>query len=235
MTQSYIRIRDDTRIKVEVLDDGSVLVSLEQTIGRSTFYDSSWQAVKFRRWPAFSSGYRINPPGKIATWFGDTLEKRVRAKIKKCQTVAHQINTAKHTVAKIVPPDEETNVEKLAKRIGQRTLQRIQHRFLERREGATDEEVEALERFLNQAIDRIVADPHFAEQSDTSDVVEALITTLQMLPAEGEGGRVLFRSDAQPNSQPDEEQKADTSQTEASPNRLDDIIIEQDDEGNAND
>jgi hypothetical protein len=231
MSQSYIRIRDNVRIKIEVLDDGSVLVSLEQTIGGSSYYDSSWQAVNFRKWPAYRSGYKIRPPGYLARLCGDTLEKRVRSKIAKCQSVAHQIHTAKHTVAKIVPPEEESNLDKLAKRLYRRLLQRLQQTTSYRRQDFSNEELQQLELIFNQAIDNITSQP--ARREDRlEDGIEGFITTLQMLHPEG--GIIQFeppKSDNEESSTTEEEPQA----TETSPNRLDDIIIEQDDEENEDD
>ena len=226
MSQSYIRIRENARIKIEVLDDGSVLISLEQTIGTSPFYDSSWQIIKFRRWPAYSSGYRVRAPGKIARLFGDTLEKRVRKAIGKCQSAAHQLHSAKHAVAKIAPPEEESAIDKLAKRLYQRLLQRLQQTASYRRQDLSDEELQQLEVLFNQAIDMITSNN--AEQRRTQDVSEGFITTLQMLAPDG--GMIVF--DEPQNNEPREENqdKPEEPRVNESPNRLDDIIIEQEDE-----
>lgn len=157
MSRSYIPIAETLRIVIDVLDNGSVRVSLEQRVSKSMLADRTWQPVSFRGWPVMSNGYKVSPPSRLTQMLGSTLEKRVRRAISKCRSASNNLQSTKQTIKSIVPPqqDRESSTEDLVYRMSRDLYNRLR-RHVNTGNNLNPTQRRDLELILSSAVDHVM-------------------------------------------------------------------------------
>lgn len=228
--KEVIRLNDNARVVVEVLDNGSIVVTLEQRIGRNVMLDRTWQPVNFKRFGT-RNGYKISPPGAISKLFGDTLEKRIRKAVSRCRSRAIKLASIHQAISQIVPPptsEDASSIEDLIHIMARDLHRRLSRALPERGHTLSHEQREHLNIIFMGAIDNIV------QAVEGMPLIGVSVVDIRNAPEDvrqifGEMMRDVIGIDRSvPSTQPQPIPQPEGTENQSSPDtrreRIDDII-----------
>jgi len=217
-----INIGDDLRVSLEVLDNGSIRVTLEKRE-----QTRSWEPSNFK-WLRCKNGYTVKRPGFLEKLLGRTFQDKVCLAIKKCRKAGLRMREARNVVQKLTPKEtRECKINDLVADIAASLKERLlgdpDFQFTDQNEINIQRSARACGPNIYSSLSNAANSTGTEEEQAINDPRRAVnMMVSMMLGGQGLEGVELI----EPSEEPTEEPPA---QEETPPDRIGELILHEED------